>query len=251
MSAPESNDEFLHRIRVRPQPRFAKELKMRLDQSSTQRGHSMSGYIDVSAPISSRSLALFAIIGLHVALIFAFANGLVQRISGEKFIPIVANSIELEQRSVEAPIPVKPMLDTFKIPVPKPLAPIEAAPDAPTGSTIDESPERTQSGTAVAAINDSLIHAGIGRNFPNPDAFYPASAIRQEIEGKAIVRVCIGPDGKLAQAPQIAQSTQSRMLDEAALHLARAGSYVAGSRGGVAVTDCFNFQTKFQIKNRG
>ncbi len=53
--------------------------------------------------------------------------------------------------------------------------------------------------------------------------------------------------GSVTNAPQIAQSTQYRLLDDAALRLARAGSYVAGTRDGVAIIDCFSFQAKFQL----
>jgi len=250
METRDMNDEFLHRIRVRPQSRFASELKMRLDRPATPWERYMSGYIHVNDPISHRSLALFAIVGLHAAFIFALANGLVQRITVSKSMPIVADFPQVERPPEEAPTLPQPKLETWAIPVPEPSVPIDYIPDAPAGSAIDDSPAPVQGGVAAENSGSSFAHAGIGRHFPNPDSFYPAAAIRQEIEGKAIVRVCIGPDGKLAQAPQIARSTGSRLLDEAALQLAHAGTYVAGSRDGVPIVDCFNFLTTFQIKNR-
>ena len=114
-------------------------------------------------------------------------------------------------------------------------------------ATIDPGLVPQYSGTAIVNSSESYVRAGLAQRFPDPDSFYPASAIRQEIEGKALVHVCVGPDGRLVEAPQIAQSTQHRLLDDAALRLARAGRYVPGSRDGVAITDCFNFQAKFQL----
>jgi len=212
----------------------------------------MSAYIHAIAPISRRSLALFCIVGLHAVFIFALTNGLMPRVIRDQVDPLVVDFPQVEQRPLEAPPSVEPvLLEKFQIPVPTPPAPIEFASETPTVSAADETLGSTYSGTATQDVGDSLVHAGLGKNFPNPDSFYPPSAIRQEIEGKALVHVCVGPDGKLTEAPQIAQSTQNASLDEAALRLARAGRYVAGSRGGVAVTDCFDFQTTFQIKNRG
>lgn len=212
----------------------------------------MSAYIHATAPISRRSLALFSIVGLHAVFIFALMNGLTPRITVDKVMRIAANFPEVEQRPLEEPPPLEPvLLERFQISVPKPPALIEFAAETPTVSAADETLAQTYSGTAVQNGGGSLVHASLGKNFPNPESFYPPSAIRQELEGKALVRVCVGPDGKLAEEPQITQSTQSPLLDNAALRLARAGRYVAGSRGGLAVTDCFNFQTKFQIKNRG
>jgi TonB family protein len=244
------NDEFLYGLRVRPQPRFASELKMKLDQPSNEWEHSMSAYLHARAPISHRSLALFAIIGLHAAFIFVFANGLMQTMTVGKDIEIDARVLNPEQQPVEAPAPLKPEFKRFPTPVPEPPVPLDFAPEAPTASAAGETLVPAYGAMAVQDTGGSFVRARIGRNFPNPDSFYPPSAIRQEIAGNAVVRVCVGPDGKLAEAPQIVQSTQSHLLDDAALRLARAGSYVAGSRGGMAVTDCFKFKTTFQIKNK-
>jgi TonB family protein len=244
------DDDFLHRIRARPHPRFASQLKKRLDQSSRDWEPAMSTHILARSPMSQRSLMAFAIGGLHVALILAFANGLVQEITAGKSPPRIAVEFhDAKRKPSGATSSPEPHLQTFTIPVPTPPEPIDYVPEtAPTGSALDEGLVTQFSGKAAAA-EPSLpdVRAGIGKRFPNPNSFYPASAVRQEIEGKALVRVCVGPDGKLSEAPQIAQSTRSSLLDEAALRLARAGSYVAGSRDGAAITDCFNFQATFQL----
>jgi len=247
-AAPDMSDEFLHRIRVRPQPRFANGLKIRLDQSTGE--HSMSGYIHAGASISRRGTALFVIIGLHVAIILAFTSGLVQKVTEDATKPFVVNFRQVERPPVETPSLPRLVLKESTIAIPTPPVPIEFPTEAPTGSESTETLVPTYSGTASQSSAGSFKQAGLGANFPDPDSFYPPSAVRQEIEGKAVVRVCIGPDGRLAEAPRIAQSTQNRLLDEAALRVARAGRYVAGSRDGVPITDCFSFQTTFQLKNR-
>ena len=88
----------------------------------------------------------------------------------------------------------------------------------------------------------------MGKNFPNSDDYYPAASIRLEEEGSANVRVCVGPNGKLAETPTVVNSSRSARLDEAAIKLAKAGRYVAGSIDGVPSTDCFPFRVKFELK---
>ena len=49
-----------------------------------------------------------------------------------------------------------------------------------------------------------------------------------------MIRVCVGPNGKLAEEPTVANSSGSARLDEGAIKLAKAGRYVAGSVDGAA-----------------
>jgi TonB family protein len=249
MEPPTSNDEFLHRLRVRPQQRFATRLRSKLDLSAIESENSMSAYILSSAALSRRSVVLLAIVGAHVAMVLVFANGLFQKVTSKEAFRIEAKVLDREPLPEETPTASEPVLEKFVVRLPQPQTPIEYLPDVPAISATDETLGPAYSGTASQDTGSEYVGAGIGKNFPNPDAFYPSTAIRQEIEGRAIVRVCIGPDGKLAEAPQIKRSTRNRLLDDAALRLARAGSYVAGSHGGMAITDCFNFQTTFQLKN--
>ena len=251
MNTPESGDEFLYRIRVRPRPQFARQLKMKLDHSSSDWEPAMSTHTRTRAPLSHRGFALFAIAGLHAAFIVAFTTVFVSQVTPVELPPPIDVDFPApNDQPPESPDASDPVFDRFAVSVPTPLPPIPYTPDAPA-PTIDSGLAPQFSGMAVDNPSVSYVRAGLAQRFPDPDSFYPASAIRQELEGKALVRVCVGPDGRLVEAPQIAQSTQHRVLDDAALRLARAGRYVAGSRDGVGITDCFNFQAKFQLGGRG
>ena len=89
----------------------------------------------------------------------------------------------------------------------------------------------------------------MGKNFPNSEDFYPAASKRLGEEGSVSVRVCVGPNGKLAEEPTIQESSGSARLDEGALKLAKAGRYIPGTVDGVPTTDCFPFRVKFELKN--
>jgi TonB family protein len=84
--------------------------------------------------------------------------------------------------------------------------------------------------------------------FPSSDEYYPPSSIRLEEEGSATLRVCVAPNGKLAEAPTVQTSTKSARLDDAAVKLAKAGKFSAGSIDGVPTTDCFSFRVRFELK---
>ena len=80
----------------------------------------------------------------------------------------------------------------------------------------------------------NVVHAKMGKNFPNSEDYYPAASKRLGEEGAITVKVCVGPNGKLAEEPTVTQSSGSARLDDGALKLAKAGRYVAGSIDGAA-----------------
>jgi TonB family protein len=94
----------------------------------------------------------------------------------------------------------------------------------------------------------NVIKAHMGKNFPSSEDFYPPASIRLEEEGNVGVKVCVAPNGKLAEPPTVVASSRSARLDEAAIKLAKAGRYVAGSIDGAPTTDCFSFRVKFELK---
>ncbi len=62
------------------------------------------------------------------------------------------------------------------------------------------------------------------------DAAYPAGLAARGVQGRAVVRVKVGPEGKAAGVT-IAESTRSRELDNAALALARSYPYTPPKPG--------------------
>lgn len=85
--------------------------------------------------------------------------------------------------------------------------------------------------------------------FPDVYAFYPAKAAYMHETGTAIVRVCVGRDGKLTAAPRIVRSTGFPRLDRAALAYVRAtsGDWLPALRRGVPVVDCHGIPIRFEI----
>lgn len=85
------------------------------------------------------------------------------------------------------------------------------------------------------------------RRSPSPDGFYPASARRAEIEGAAIVRACVSPDGRVVGDPTIADSSGTPALDSAAVRWARQAVFQPGTLDGGPVEMCTQFKVRFTL----
>jgi protein TonB len=81
----------------------------------------------------------------------------------------------------------------------------------------------------------------------NPKPAYPVISKRLGEQGKVVVRVFIGEDGR-AQKAEIRQSSGYERLDQAALNTVLSWRYVPGKRGGVAEAMWFNVPINFVLE---
>ena len=81
----------------------------------------------------------------------------------------------------------------------------------------------------------------------NPSPEYPRLSRRMGEQGKVVVRVLIGIDGK-AQKAEINTSSGFERLDRAALDTVLRWRYVPGKRGGVAEAMWFNVPINFVLE---
>jgi TonB family protein len=82
----------------------------------------------------------------------------------------------------------------------------------------------------------------------NPDDYYPPGSIRREEQGSPIVQVCVDPSGKPVREPLITNTSGFPDLDDAAIQVAKATRYKAGTENGNAVPEsCLKFKIKFSL----
>ncbi len=200
--------------------------------------------------LSRRAVVFIAIAGLHVLIGWMFASGLARQVLNEVTAPLQTDIIEEIETREEPPPPPPPEFERPPVEVPPP----EVAIDIPVDTT---------NNTAITDVTDKpvpmappppppprqVVKAKMGKNFPNSEDYYPAASKRLGETGATAVRVCIGPNGRLAEEPTVQTSSGSARLDEGAIKLAKAGRYVAGSVDGQATTDCISFRVKFELKN--
>ena len=199
--------------------------------------------------LSRRALALALIACLHVGIIWAFANGLLQRFIDPKPPRTEATMLPDAPRPPVPAIP-NPKLEPTVLHVP---AVVDWFPPPPTGVDVVEATSAEPPVTTTAARGTvpsvQRVTGGPGRGFPNTEDFYPAPAIRANEQGSAAVNVCVNEGGRLTGDPTIAQSSGSPRLDAGALRLARAGSghYQPTTEDGRAVSSCYSFRIRFTL----
>jgi TonB family protein len=87
---------------------------------------------------------------------------------------------------------------------------------------------------------------GLSPDFPSSESFYPPGARRNDVQGAVTLRVSISETGCIQRA-EVAGTSGVAELDEAALNLAMAGSYVpAAGPGDKPTAGTLMFRVKFE-----
>jgi TonB family protein len=206
------------------------------------------------SPFSPRGVVLLVIIGIHGALIYAFASGFAIEVINRVTQPIIAVRLPPDLKPHPDPLPAldhalinkNPVVPELDVPTPVDMEPTITTSPVVEGGNVGVGNVPT-GGTGMTV--DRRI-GGPGTGFPNTDDYYPDSAIRQREEGVAAVQVCVNDKGKLNANPTLLQSSGYAQLDEGALKLAKAGSghYRSTTEDGRAVGDCFAFRVRYKLK---
>ncbi len=82
----------------------------------------------------------------------------------------------------------------------------------------------------------------------NPDDYYPSGSRRRGEQGSPVVQVCVGPSGKVLREPVVIDTSGFPELDVAAIEVAKATRYAAGTRDGKALPEsCLKFKIRFVL----
>lgn len=166
-----------------------------------------------------------SVVLLHLAALWALQTGLLQRVV-EVLVPVqvLSELIEPPRPRIEPPSPVSKSVPQA---VPRKA---ESAPPPPMPS-----PAQVELPSSDA---DYL---------QNPKPAYPAMSKRLGEQGKVMVRVLIGVDGR-AQKAEIRQSSGYERLDQAALSTAQRWRYMPGKRDGLPEAMWFSVPINFILE---
>ena len=216
----------------------------------------MSAYLrQTDTFVSQRTLTFLIIIGLHVAIIYAFANGMVHGVI-HVFTDIVVVPVTDPPRHPAPPLPPPVIQQPTAFLKPDPIEKLDIPViEDPVPVVVDPNPDRIIGEQAppqappVHVVKRLL--GGVGKGFPNTDDFYPPPAIRAHQEGAPIVRTCVDEKGRLNAAPTLVQSSGTASLDQGALRLAKAGSghYRPTTEDGQPVVSCYDIRVVFHIRD--
>ncbi len=84
----------------------------------------------------------------------------------------------------------------------------------------------------------------------NPIDYYPAGSVRRQEQGTPVIEACVGPDSKLLREPVVTMTSGFPDLDAAAIDVAKATRYAAGTENGSPLPEsCIKFKVKFVLTN--
>lgn len=197
--------------------------------------------------MNRRLLIASGVILLHVFVLWALQSGLMRRtldviVSAEIISEFISPPAPpAPQPQTPAPQPVKQEVKPVVKPTPTPPLPAPSPEPAPMVTPAAPSPAPAIEASTVAAAPAAPqapaparieLPSSDAAYLNNPRPSYPALSRRLGEQGKVIVRVLIGVDGRALQA-EIRTSSGYERLDQVALATARSWRYVPGTRNGV------------------
>ncbi len=201
-----------------------------------------------SSFFTRRGIVLVAIIAFHVLLAYALKNGLAHKIVEVLAPPIEADIVEELKPEDEPPPPPPPEMERPPVEVPPPEVTIDL-PMETTSTAIQDVTDKPPPPAPPPPPRSPAVAAKILRS-PFPEEYYPPGAKRREEEGSPVVRACVGPNGRLLREPIVTDTSGFPELDAAAVKVAKASRYTAGSDAGSALPEsCVSFRVKFVLKN--
>ena len=209
----------------------------------------MSAYIEQDSQfLTRRGIVVGAILALHVFIAWALATGLAHKMV-EALAPPIQTVIQEEIKTQDAPPPPPP--PQFERP-PVEIPPTDTVIELPVAQAATTAiTNTTTQHVAAPVVAHAVVRTPIqpGKGFPNSEEFYPPASRRLEEQGMSVIKVCVGPDGKLTGTPTIEKSSGSPRLDEGAIKLATfaSGKYNPAKEDGKPVASCQALGIRFQL----
>lgn len=198
--------------------------------------------------MNRRLLIATSVVVLHVFVLWALQSGLMRRaveviIPGEILSDIISPPAPQRAQQSQTPTPPrkpepqppKPQAQPVQpqqtlAPEPSPIVaqavPAAAAPAVIEASTVAATPAAPPAPARIELPSSDAAYLN------NPKPAYPALSRRLGEQGKVLVRVLIGVDGKAEQV-EIRRSSGYERLDQSALATVRSWRYVPGKRNGI------------------
>lgn len=195
-----------------------------------------------------RGIIAVAIVGLHVLMLFGLASGLASKVIHLVAPDIEADIVEETKPDELPPPPPPPEMERPPVEVPPPEVSIDL-PMETTNNAIQDVTDKPPPPAPPPPPRVAGSPAKMTRPV-NPDDYYPPGSIRREEQGSPVVQACVGPNGRLLREPVVTDTSGFPDLDGAAVKVARATRYAAGSENGSALPEsCIKFKVKFVLKN--
>jgi periplasmic protein TonB len=208
----------------------------------------MAAYAQDSSFFTRRGIVVVMIIALHLFVAWALATGLARKVVEVLAPPIEADIVEEVKQEDTPPPPPPPEMERPPVEVPPPEVSIDLPMETNTtaiADVTDKTPPPAPPPPPRVAGSPARMTRPV-----NPDDYYPPGSIRREEQGAPVVQACVGPGGRLLREPVVTDTSGFPDLDGAAVKVAKATRYAAGTDNGTALPEsCIKFKVKFVLKN--
>jgi periplasmic protein TonB len=214
----------------------------------------MGVYVHDNQWASRRGMVLVGIILFHVFLIYGLKSGLAMKLVESIAPPIETTLIEEEIADDAPPPPPPPKMELPPVEVPPPVVdiaiPVDTGPTTALSNVTDKPLPPAPPPVVRAAPPSVKVAPKLNPRSqqPSSDDYYPPTSKRLGEQGNAVVKACVGANGRV-QDVTVQESSNIARLDEAAVKYARALRYVAGTADGKPEDACFAFRVKFELKD--
>jgi protein TonB len=200
--------------------------------------------------MTRRGAVFLIIIALHLFVIWALATGLARRAIELVAPPIQTDIVEDVKKEDLPPPPPPPEMERPPVEVPPPDINIDVPAETTSTAITDVTNKPVAAPPPVAHAAVAATAIGAGKGLPATDDYYPQSARRLGQEGLVAIKLCVGPDGKLSEAPSVIKGSGTASLDEAAIKWANAssGHWKPATEEGKPITKCSQLPVRFQLK---
>ena len=206
-----------------------------------------------AAGAGRRSVAVFAVVVLHLALIALLG---IAAVKPEVVQPVRALAVRMLETPRTQPQTVEPVVKPAAAPVKSPVPPVLAVPrrtDAPAPFAVAPQPEVPASvaapPVAAAQAPAPVVPPRFDADYlQNPKPVYPPMSRRQGEEGKVILRVKVSAQG-VPLSVEVNQSSGFSRLDEAAKAAVERWRFVPAKQGGEAIDSSVLVPLSFALSN--
>ncbi len=191
--------------------------------------------IPPAAAPSSRAVSLVLVIILHVAIIYALANGLAHQM------------IELLPQNVKVAI-IPPTQEKIEPPPPPPTfkQPPPFVPPPDVNIDLTQAPATTNAITAQTAQKGITAPASVGAGH-SCQSQYPPQAVERNEEGTSVISFHVSTDGTVI-SPQLVQSSGHQDLDDVALRCVARWRYKPALQNGQAIEVPWTAKVQWRLK---
>lgn len=205
----------------------------------------MAYYPHDSSYLSRRGVVFLAIVVLHVLLIWAFASGFAT--TGKRYLETILQTNVIQTEKPKDLPPPPPPVDLKERPPVQVIAPdinITVPVDAPPPPIQTVTTQKVEAPPPPRAIVPGT--PAKPTYIPDVRDYYPDTARRNGIEGRAGVKICINAQGKIDSA-DVTTTAGNGDLDVAAVKVAKAFRFKPATSEGRPVATCVTLPVKFQL----